>query len=91
MLYEVITVPKNTLTSKSKLIRDVLRIGPFEPEKLDRILEAAILAPTAANRQAFRVHVLGTHEHKDGLSKVYGRSWFVQAPIVMAVVRNNFV
>lgn len=58
---------------------------PVEDDKLDRILEAARLAPTAANRQAFRVFVLRTADDKEGLRRVYGRDWFVQAPLVLCV------
>jgi len=58
---------------------------PVEGEKLDRILEAARLAPTAANRQAFRVIVIDTEEKKADLRRVYGRDWFVQAPLVLCV------
>ena len=58
---------------------------PVEEDKLARVLEAARIAPTAANRQAFRVLVLRTADMKDGLRRVYGRDWFVQAPLVLCV------
>lgn len=59
---------------------------PVPPEKLDRILEAARLAPTAANRQAFRIVVIPTKGREKELSRIYPREWFVQAPILLAVV-----
>lgn len=58
---------------------------PVEDEKLERVLEAARLAPTAANRQAFRVVVIRTEGRAAELRRVYGRDWFTQAPIVLAV------
>jgi len=58
---------------------------PVEDAKLARILEAARLAPTAANRQAFRVVVIQTKGHEEALRRVYGREWFTQAPLVLAV------
>jgi nitroreductase len=58
---------------------------PVEDDKLARVLEAARLAPTAANRQAFRVIVIRTAERKLDLRRVYGRDWFVQAPLVLCV------
>lgn len=58
---------------------------PVEDDKLTRILEAARLAPTAANRQAFRVIVIETAERKADLRRIYGRDWFVQAPLVLCV------
>ena len=58
---------------------------PVEEEKLARVLEAARLAPTAANRQPFRVVVVRTKGRENDLRRVYGREWFAQAPLVLAV------
>ena len=58
---------------------------PVESEKLDQVLEAARLAPTAGNRQAFRVIVVETEGRQDELQKIYGRDWFTQGPLVLAV------
>ena len=56
---------------------------PVEEEKLQRILEAARLAPTAANRQCFQLIVLRTQGKEEELQKVYPQSWFVEAPLVI--------
>jgi nitroreductase len=56
-----------------------------EDDKLVRVLEAARLAPTAANRQAFRVLVIPVKGREADLRHVYGRDWFVQAPLVLCV------
>jgi nitroreductase len=61
------------------------RPEPVSEEALARILEAARLAPTAANRQPFRIVVLHTAGRKDVLGRVYHRQWFVQAPVVLCV------
>lgn len=58
---------------------------PVEPEKLKTILEAARLAPTASNRQAFKVLVIDTAAQREPLKKVYSREWFVEAPVVIGV------
>ncbi len=58
---------------------------PVEEDKLARVLEAARLALTAANRQAFRIVVLQTKGREDDLRRVYGRDWFTQAPLVLSV------
>jgi nitroreductase len=58
---------------------------PVEHEKLARILEAARLAPTAANRQPFRVIVITAKGREAELRKIYGREWFTQAPLILAV------
>jgi len=58
---------------------------PVEEEKLARVLEAACLAPSACNRQPFRIVVVPTRGREEELGRVYGRPWFVQAPLVLAV------
>jgi nitroreductase len=58
---------------------------PVEDDKLARVLEAARLAPTAANRQAFRVIVVPTKGREEELRRIYGREWFTQPPLVLAV------
>lgn len=52
-------------------------------EDLQAVLNAARLAPTAANRQAFKLVVLRTAGRENELSRIYGREWFVQAPIII--------
>jgi len=54
-------------------------------ETLDKILEAAVLAPTAANRQPFRLIVIPTSGREAALRRVYSRDWFLQAPLVICV------
>jgi nitroreductase len=56
-----------------------------EEEKLARILEAARLAPTAANRQPFRVIVITTKEREAELHRICGRGWFTPAPLILSV------
>lgn len=54
-----------------------------EEEKLQQILKAAALAPTAANRQPFQLVVVHTKGREAELRRIYNRDWFVQAPIVI--------
>ncbi len=58
---------------------------PVEEEKLLQILEAARLAPTAANRQPFRVIVIHTAGRAEELARIYKAQWFTDAPLVLAV------
>jgi nitroreductase len=58
---------------------------PIAEDALARILEAARMAPTAANHQAFRVVVVRTEGQEDELRRIYDKDWFVQAPLVLAV------
>jgi nitroreductase len=59
------------------------RPDPVEDEKLQQVLEAARLAPTAANRQPFKLMVIPTAGREAELQRIYKRSWFVQAPLVL--------
>jgi len=59
---------------------------PVEDAKLRAILEAARLAPTAANKQPFQVIVIHTQGREQELKRIYRPSWFGRAPIVLAVV-----
>lgn len=56
---------------------------PVEENKLHQVLEAARLAPTAANRQPFQIVVVHTAGRETELGRLYGRDWFVQAPLII--------
>ena len=56
---------------------------PVENEKLQQVLEAARLAPTACNLQPFQFIVIHTKGRETELRRIYGASWFVQAPIII--------
>ncbi|MGD8370123.1 MAG: nitroreductase family protein [Syntrophobacterales bacterium] len=67
---------------------------PVETEKLDRILEAARLAPTAVNIQPFQLIVIQTANREAELLRIYNKKWFVQPPIVICgcgFPRKNWV
>ncbi len=57
-----------------------------EPDKLESVLQAANWAPTACNRQPFRLIVLETRGREAELGRIYHRPWFVQAPVIIAIV-----
>ncbi len=59
------------------------RPDPVEDEKLEQVLEAARLAPTADNRQPFQLVVMHTAGREVELKRIYKRDWFVQAPLVI--------
>ena len=58
---------------------------PIPDQVLVKVLEAARLAPTAANRQPFRILVVHTDGREEELKRIYGRDWFVQPPLVIAL------
>jgi nitroreductase len=61
------------------------RDDPVEEEKLATVLEAARMAPTASNRQAFRLYVIPTAGRQEELRAIYGRDWFARAPLVIGI------
>lgn len=59
------------------------RRDTVEEEKLERVLEAARLAPTAANRQPFQLVVIHTQGREDELQQIYRKAWFVEPPLLI--------
>jgi len=53
-----------------------------EPEKLDKILEAARIAPTGKNNQAFKLLVIQSEE---GLTKLKDAANFYNAPLAILI------
>lgn len=71
-----------------ELVRSRYSVRAYKPitvegEKLQQVLEAACLAPTAANRQPFRLIVIATEGREDELQRIYPREWFTQAPLII--------
>ena len=58
---------------------------PIDQEIIDRILYAAQIAPTAANRQAFKIIVISTKDRQETLRKIYDKHWFTEPPYVLLV------
>jgi len=56
---------------------------PVEEEKLGAVLEAARLAPTAANQQPFRLVVIRTAGKENELRRIYDKGFFREAPILI--------
>jgi nitroreductase len=59
---------------------------PVEDQKLQQVLNAARLAPTAANRQPFQLIVIHTEGRQKELREIYRREWFVQTPLIICAV-----
>ncbi len=71
-----------SLIQRRYSVRDYKPV-PIDPVELQKVLEAARLAPTAANRQPFRLIVIHTAGKEEELNRIYTRDWFVNAPIVI--------
>jgi nitroreductase len=59
------------------------KTDPVEDEKLSQVLDAARLAPTAANRQPLQFIVIHTAGREAELKRIYGKDWFSRAPVVV--------
>lgn len=73
----------------TELIRERYSVRAYqaaevEPEKLQAVLNAFTLAPTAANRQSLGLVVVPTAGHEDELRRIYNADWFAaQPPLVL--------
>lgn len=56
---------------------------PVEEEKVRMVLNAARMAPTAVNKQPFRLIIIKTEGRKEELKRIYPADWFSQAPLVI--------
>lgn len=56
---------------------------PVEEKNLEKVLQAARMAPTAANRQPFQLIVIHTEGRTEELKEIYNRNWFYEAPLVI--------
>jgi len=54
-----------------------------EDEKLQQVLNAARMAPTGGNQQAFQLIVVHTTDRENEMRRMYNKDWFVDAPIVI--------
>ena len=59
--------------------------NPVEDDKLLKVLEAALAAPTACNLQPFRLIVIHTRGKEAELRRIYPAAWFTQAPVLVCI------
>jgi len=62
---------------------------PVEKEKLDYVLEAARLAPSACNLQPWSFYVIQDAEMLQKIHSCYEREWFKTAPVCIAICGNH--
>ncbi len=62
---------------------------PVEQEKLDIILEAARIAPSAANCQPWHFIVIREKEALKKIHSTYHREWFADAPCVIVICGDH--
>lgn len=61
----------------------------IEKSVLDEVFEIARLAPSACNKQPWRLVVVKSRSKLTELSAGYDRDWFKTAPMVLAVVADH--
>jgi nitroreductase len=59
---------------------------PVEEDKLQRVLEAARSAPTARNRQMWKLVVVRNETARKALADAAGQSFIGEAPVLLAMV-----
>ncbi len=59
------------------------KTDPIDDDKLQRILNAARLAPSAANRQPISFIVVRDDKIKRKLKDAYSQEWFFTAPVII--------
>jgi nitroreductase len=74
----------------SELIKKRYSVRAYKPDlveddKLQQVLDAARLAPSAANRQPFQLIVIHTAGREAELRRIYHQSWLSQAPLVICI------
>ncbi|HYX08984.1 MAG TPA: nitroreductase family protein [Bacteroidales bacterium] len=62
---------------------------PIEREKLKKVLEAARVAPSAANKQPWKFYVFEGHESVLCIAEAYHREWLKDAPIVIVACADH--
>ena len=62
---------------------------PVEQDKLDLVLEAGRIAPSAANHQPWHFIVIQEKENLSKIHEVYHREWFREAPCVMVICGDH--
>ena len=73
------------------LIRERYSVRAYQTREvsddvLQRVLDAFVLAPTAANRQPFGLVVIRTAGREQELRRIYGNDWFASQPPYVAGV-----
>ena len=61
------------------------RSDPVPDQDVGTVLEAAGLAPTACNRQPFRLFVLQSEAARAAAHAAYPRDWLAQAPVIILI------
>ncbi|PKP53943.1 MAG: nitroreductase [Bacteroidetes bacterium HGW-Bacteroidetes-1] len=70
-------------------VRSYDPLHPVEKEKLLRVLEAGRMAPSASNRQPWKIVIVQSTPMLRKLSTCYSASWFAKTTVVLIVKGNR--
>ncbi len=73
------------LIFKRKSIRSYDKNRQVEKEKIEKILNAARMAPSAANKQPWQFMLISSPEILNKVKQCYNKPWFHNAPHVLVV------
>jgi nitroreductase len=59
---------------------------PVEKEKIEQVLNAARMAPSAVNFQPYTIFVVQSPDKLDQVRTCYHRAWMAKAPVLLVVV-----
>lgn len=76
------------LAQRRLSVRDYLT-QPIEEQKIERILDAARLAPSANNFQPWRFVVVTSEKGREAIIKSYPRDWIKPVPLFLLVCGNR--
>lgn len=77
-----------SISKKRSSIRDYSS-KKIEQEKLDYILEAARLSPSACNFQPWYIVLIESDKGKEMIRATYPREWFNTAPLYLLICSNH--
>ncbi|MGC8823291.1 MAG: nitroreductase family protein [Bacteroidales bacterium] len=75
--------------AKSRYSSRKYKTIPVERDKLVLLLEAARIAPTAANRQPFVLYVITDEKLRSEICTTYHREWLKDAPVIIVGCINK--
>lgn len=65
------------------------KADPVEEDKLDYILDAGRVAPSACNYQPWKIYVLNGRDNLEKIYPAYTAGWFRQAPVVLVICGDH--
>jgi nitroreductase len=91
---KVIISSKSCFMHFNQLLRERFSVREYKPLKVSKallieVLEAARMAPSAANRQPWNFILVANDDNLDRLKACYEREWFKRVPQVIVICGNH--